>query len=254
MSNEANNKKAPKLQKFAGAKSKIKISSWLSLFEVVASKMASTTDSDKSTLLMEYLEEDALQWFADDVAPTLATIKWSDVTEAIKNRFGDRTVDPVLAAQRRRLLKTENVQSYFDEKMYHLRKTGLRDPSMAEMLTDGMPGIYRTPLISASIKTTAEWLTIAVRLESSFSTYKPFNADNRTPHPISVNMADDSKRPFKKKSNKPSQPCRFCQKNGKTEYHWHADCPIRPPKKDSQQSESGPLAGVHEVVNTISKN
>lgn len=252
MTNDNPATKAPKLQRFSGAKSKIKISSWIALFEVICNKMKVTTDSDKVILLMEYLEEEALQWFADEIATNLDTIKWDETVEAIKKRFGDRTIDPVLAAQRRRLQKTETVQAYFEDKMYHLRKTGLQESSMAEMLTDGMPPHYRIPLIAATIFNTSDWLSKAVRLESSFGTYKPMNQDTNQQRPITVNMVEDKKG--KKSKKQPSEPCRYCKKQNKTEYHWHADCPIWPPRQTPTQNENGPLAGNHEVIATVQKN
>lgn len=241
--------KLPKLEKFAGAKTKIKVSSWLSLFEVVARTMKATTNQEKLTLLMEYVEGEALQWYADDIAAVIETADWTASTILMKNRFGDRTIDPVLAAQRRKFnAKTDTIQSYYDDKMYHLRKTRLEESSMAELLTDGMPHYYRTPLIASNVTNTADWLNRAVRLESSFSTRPQFNEQPIGSRPISVHMAD--RRP-KKTPKTPPGPCQICTKLGKAnEMHWHSDCPNKKNKSTHTETPRDTI----EACSIVSKN
>lgn len=243
--------KKPQLQRFSGMKSQIKVSSWLSLFEVAAKTLKITDDPGKIGLLMEYLEGEALQWYADELAPNMETLTWTTANDRMKNRFGERTIDPVLAAQRRRFTpKVDSVQSYFEDKMFHLRKTKLEEPSMAELLTDGMPHYFRTPLIAANVSNTSDWLNRAVRLESSFSTRTPFQESIQGPRQVSVNMVD--KRP--NKPNKPPPgPCKICSKLGKTnELHWHSDCPNKKPKQQQSHSD-GPTATM-EALTAFSKN
>lgn len=255
----ASNKSKPKLQKFNGATSKIKIDSWLNLFNVLATGLEVTADTPKVTLLMEYVEDEALQYYADEIAADIATITWTQVTDKMKKRFGERTIDPVLAASRRKWQRgTETVQQYYEEKMHLLRKTGLREASMAEVLTDGMPFGFRNPLIAAGVTTTSDWLNMAVRLESSFDS-GPFRGDRPPPKAVAA-MADGhprQKKPFTKRQ--PPAACKICQSMGKTEMHWHSDCPNRKPRP--QQNNNSVAAATNqdslsgfESVNAVSLN
>lgn len=241
--------KLPKLEKFAGIKSHIKVASWITLFEVVARTANKTTDADKTGLLIEYLEGEALQWYADEVAANIDTAAWVDSMAKMKTRFGERTIDPVLAAHRRKFNnKTDTVQSYFEDKMYHLRKTKLEESSMAELLTDGMPHYYRTPLIASNVTSSSDWLNKAVRLESSFSSRPALN-EQPGHKAISVNMAD--RKP--KKTNKPPPgPCKICSKIGKeNEMHWHSDCPNRKPKTPNGESSNHSSGTSYESINMV---
>lgn len=243
MTNETAKSK-PKFQRFAGAKTKIKISSWISLFEVLASGQTTLdTDKKKVAFLMEYLEDEALQFFADEIAPKLDDITWDRVKVALTARFGERTIDPVLAASRRRWNKGhETVQEYYEEKMYLLRKTGLSEASMAEVLTDGMPFGFRNNLIAATIVNTSEWLNKAVRLESSFST----NPRPDHPRAIAANVTGPNKPHFnngKKQKRPPPGPCKFCKALGKSDQdanHWQSDCRNKPqgPRHDAHNIEN----------------
>lgn len=252
----ATNNSKPKLQKFNGTKSKIKITSWISLFEVVAVGQSITEHSKKAALLMEYLEDEALQFFADEVAADILTIEWSAIKTKLTKRFGEQTIDPVLAASRRRWNRgQESVQDYFEDKMFHLRRTGLSDASMAEVLTDGMPFGFRNNLISATIATPSEWLSKAVRLESSFSSAP------KSDHPKAIaavaNMT--SRKDSSKKSKRPPPgPCKFCTnlgKSGNEANHWHSDCRNKPqssnqsPNHSSQQSSQRNHQAIEALIN-----
>lgn len=246
----------PKLQKFSGVKSKIKIASWISLFEVLATGLGLDTDTKKITSLMEYLEDEALQFFADDVAADIATITWTVVKSKLNKRFGEHTIDPVLAASRRRWNRGhETVQEYYEDKMFHLRRTGLSDPSMAEVLTDGMPFGFRNNLISATIVSPSEWLSKAVRLESSFSSAP------KSDHPRAIAaIAHGSTRADKKPKRPPPGPCRYCKNLGKTlqeSMHWQSDCKNKPqtpsqtPNHHQQRNIQAVEALNNEEVNTL---
>lgn len=256
MAPEASTTSKPKFQRFAGAKSKIKISSWLSLFEVLATRQEITDDKKKICFLMEYLEDEALQFYADEVAPKLDTITWVQTKTAITTRFGERTIDPVLAASRRRWNRGhENVQEYYEEKMFLLRKTGLSEASMAEVLTDGMPFGFRNNLISATITDTSEWLNKAVRLESSFGTQP-----KSEPRAIAAMAAMGSNfkpqaQRFKSKRPPPG-PCKFCKSLGKSDpesNHWQSDCKNKPAgtRPQANHMES---SGDHEAHSAVSLN
>lgn len=244
----------PKLQKFAGVKSKIKISSWLSLFDVLATGLEVTDDPKKIALLMEYLEDEALQFFADDIADHLNTLTWLVVKERMNKRFGERTIDPVLAASRRRWNKGhETVQEYYEDKMYLLRKTGLAEASMAEVLTDGMPFGFRNNLIAATIINTSDWLSKAVRLESSF------NSNPKVDHqrPIAAVAASQPSFKSKPKSKRPPPgPCKYCKSLGKSNEqanHWQSDCRNKPQGTQTNAVESHDVDH-HEANSMVSLN
>lgn len=256
MVNGATSKSKPKLQKFSGVKSKIKITSWLSLFEVVAVGQEITEDKGKAVLLMEYLEDEALQFFADEIAANIATITWVSVSDKLTKRFGEHTIDPVLAASRRHWKRgQETVQEYYEDKMYLLRKTGLSDASMAEVLTDGMPFAFRNNLISATITTPSEWLSKAVRLESSFST----NPRSDHTKPVAAMASDGHRRDKPKSKRQPPGPCKYCKAIGRTDQqanHWQSDCKNKPQQKESTngQTNKDGLTGDHEALSGVSLN
>ena len=225
----------PSFQRFAGAKTKIKITSWLSLLEVLTVGQEITDDKKKICFLMQYLEDEALQFFADDIAPQMATITWDEVTNLLTTRFGERTIDPVLAASRRHWNRgNESVQEYYEDKMYLLRRTGLSEASMAEVLTDGMPFQFRNNLISATIPTTSDWLNKAVRLEASF------NTKSKVDHPRAIAaMVQGSQKPKSRSKRPPPGPCKFCKALNKTDEqanHWQSDCQNKPSGSKNQKN------------------
>lgn len=243
-----------RLQRFSGAKSKIKVASWIALFEVTAEKL--DTDKEKITFLMHYLDDEALQWYADEICESIDEMTFDEVKQAMKQRFGERTIEPVLAAQRRRLQKGETVQQYYEDKMYLLRKTGLSEMSMAEILTDGMPHYYRTPLIASSISSVSDWLNKAVRLESSFASRPERESQPFRPQAVAATAEHSyqpkgKQRPQQKK--KPPNPCKFCKALDKTEYHWHNECPNRQ-NHGNKGAAAAAVDDEREVINVISKN
>lgn len=253
---ETNKGSRPQFQRFAGAKTKVKISSWLSLFEVLAVGQDLADDKKKIAFLMAYLEDEALQFFADDIATKLDTITWTQVKEALTNRFGERTIDPVLAASRRHWKKgQESVQEYYEEKMFLLRKTGLAEASMAEVLTDGMPFGFRNNLIASTVTTTSDWLSKAVRLESSFNT----NPRSDHPRPIAalVNSGTQKAKDQRKQKRPPPGPCRFCKALGKSDpdsNHWQSDCRNKPQRSGTYSNHVESSNGEQDANSGASLN
>lgn len=212
-----------KLDKYTGSDTSITADRWISLFDVVVSSI--TSDYQRVQLLMEYLRGEALHWYADEIAPFITTISYKETKNKFIERFGFVVVDPVIAAQKRRLQKGESIQDYFNSKMQFLRRSTLTQQSIAAQLTDGTPHFYRTPLISADIKDANHWLRKALELEESFRPYstkrKPdYKHQN---HFTKTNQATSTS----KTEAKPPSPCKLCQSLGKLEWHWHRDCPRR---------------------------
>lgn len=221
--------------RYTGECTKIKVGAWLQLFEVVIKSKKLDTDEAKVTLLMSYLDKEALQWFAEDIVSKLDDITWEACKLAMIQRFDQQIVEPVLAAQRRRLQRGETVKDYHEAKMVFLRASGLNQHSMCDLLTDGMPFSFRTPLIAAKVLETKDWLSIAVQLESSFGSR--FNSGSTSQGlggqqlvAVNANFTDEpaSRNKQFKSKKKPPSPCMHCKTKGKVEWHWNSDCPDKP--------------------------
>ena len=79
------------IAKFAGQKTVIRADLWINLFEVVT---RSKPDSERIFTMMAYLTDDALNWFASDIAPYLDQIDWPTVREHFIARFGPAIAKP----------------------------------------------------------------------------------------------------------------------------------------------------------------
>jgi hypothetical protein len=123
-------------------KNKILVSNWLNLFEVVVSKV--TDDKDKIVKLMSYMDDDALEFYANKVAPYLSSLTWAQTRGLFEKHFGTSTITPIVAVTRRRLTKSDTIKSYYDDKMAYLEKTGLSEEHMADHLTEGLPENYKS--------------------------------------------------------------------------------------------------------------
>ena len=238
----------PKIAKYSGKDSAVRIEAWLNIFEVASHDR---TGIERCYLLTEYLEGAAITWFAEEISPRLAardpTLDWSCVKLLMENRFNEKKIRPILAARSRFLGHNENIQTYYDEKMRDLRQTRLEDIDIAAMLTDGMPGAYKSGLISAQIATPQTWLKVALELECHLKNRKPSGQfqgphqrnNQQIPHyreathgseftARSFTARSDSKKMQKKRPEKPPRPCDFCSKRGDTQWHWHSECPSKP--------------------------
>lgn len=224
----------PLIARFSGSDQGVRIEAWISLYEVV---MSGKTDAEKVKLLLYYLDSDAITWFSEDIAPRLDSHPWNDVKSAMIARFGQKVVRPIIAAQSRYLQRTETIKQYYDEKMRLLRQTGLEEIDMAAMLTSGMPGFFKSSLVSAQIRAPQQWLAVALELESAFKVRKPmttgFGARPEGPYPGSQTQGQrppmqatylSSAEQKSKEKKKPTKPCKYCKNLGKTLFHWHAEC------------------------------
>jgi hypothetical protein len=93
-------------------------------------------------------------------------------------RYRNNLICQNISAQNRRLLRTENVKKYFDDKMALLRQTGMNERFMKAELTNGMPYHFESTLFAVQVKTTSEWLSIASQIEADFQQIRCTN----TPH------------------------------------------------------------------------
>ena len=124
---------------------------------------------------MASLNDDALNWFASDIAPKLNDIKWPNVREQFIARFGPAIANPLVESQHRRLKATETVQQYYDDKLRVLRRVTLTEPDVVAQLTEGMPPQYRGYLLCANPQTAVSWLAVTLQLESTIRRSQPFN-------------------------------------------------------------------------------
>lgn len=250
----------PSLARFTGDDilNGIKVSSWLNLFEVVAVNRGSSTDQQKIALLMNYLDKDALQWYADEVAPELTTLEWLTVKQKMVQRFGESQISPIIAASRKTLdSRKESVLSYYTEKMRLMRKTGITESEMVDLLTDGSPKFWQPALIASQPANPSAWLSVATKMETSFKRTTVHGSGFTNPIPtaqtaqVFVSNSGNSKTGTKKGPKRPHKPCQFCLKEGRQEFHWHSECALRlanhtAPKASGTTSGSVPTG--HEAL------
>jgi hypothetical protein len=231
-----------KLELYTG-KNKIPINNWLNLFEVVIDGL--TNDKDKNKRLISYLADDAFEFYATDIASKISRNSWDETRALMESRFGICTIPPILAATRRRLLKVDTIQTYYEDKMVHLKRTGLNDKQMSDLLTEGLPDHYRHFFFGNRVKIPLEWLALATEVEADKTLHqrldhKPHKSshsnhctihhcdgatppDGESPKPNGFTPRPKSKS-FKK-GDKSKSPCHYCKLLGQTEWHWHKDCP-----------------------------
>ena len=123
--------------------------------------------------------------------------------------------------------------------MRHLDKTSNTVQEKCDMLTDGVSTNeqLQTNLLMATITTTEDWLQKALKMEMALNRRshhsKPFNRDFK-PHNQSLSNhkafqldSNSDTECFLSDANHAPYPCRYCQYQGREEYHWHSECPIK---------------------------
>ena len=221
-----------KLERFDGTDDTVRVQTWLTLFEVHTSPL---NDSQRIRTLIYSLKGPALEWFGDEIALHATTITWSETKDKFIRRFGVATSTPLIDAQRRRLKREETVEQYFKAKMRLLRRTHLIEQEVVQQLTDGLPFSWKLSMTAAKPSDSNTWVELAQQIETHFASANNNNRPNQFRKPF------QPKRNFTPRSlnvtqtqRKPPQ-CRFCQKRGLTEYHWHRECP-----NNTQQNQRTP--------------
>lgn len=241
---------------FTGENTSVHVDAWLNIFEVV---MHGKSEDDKKFLLVQYIDGTALSWFSRHVIPSLQALSWTQIKELMNKRFQRMEVRPIIAAQERYLRRTDTIQEYFNDKMRLMQETNLTALDMVAMLNKGMPASYKPHLICAKPLSPSDWLMIALELESMFKPKKEWTPNRQlkgpTPHsdeprPLTAHASAYTKP--KTTEDKPKTPCKFCKDRGETQYHWHKECPHRPPRPshrmphaDSRQEPSAPAFVAH---------
>ena len=251
------------IAKFSGHKTVIRADLWINLFEVATKNQ---NDEQRIFNMMAYLIDDALNWFASDVAPNLDNIKWSQVRDLFIARFGPAIANPIIESQHRRLKPSETVHQYYEDKMRILRRATLNEADVVAQLTEGMPPSYRGYLLCANPANAVAWLAVALQLEATMARRtqifgpKPTGYADRSNGKFSLKgrqtqtafVSNSMKNSMKVSSNfhenqsnaqryskqrAPPTACRFCAEAGETHYHWHRDCPRRQAQLSNQQTD-----------------
>ena len=214
-----------KIPKFNGKSDGLEIDAFLIIFERLYSSL---TEDQKLTKIVSFLEGDAANAYALEVLSN-ANIDWAEAKDKLLNRYAHSKVPPMMAASRRRLQRNEDIKQYFDDKSKLLRRTTLCESDIADMLTEGLPEVFRQHFYGKRFHTTSEWLQTAQDIEADRN-----RGQSRSQ---TTNHFSQQRQRFKtqtnNKSNKrsnnrlPPFACKYCRDKGLTEYHWHRDCPQR---------------------------
>ena len=208
-----------KLEKYGGTKSDVRIQTWIKLFELHTMGL---NDMQRVQALVYSLKGLALEWFGDEIAGSVLP-SWQIVKDRIITRFGFSTASPLIEAQRRYLKREESVEIYYQEKIRLLRQTHLSEFEITQQLTEGLPLSWKLTMVSARPQDASAWINIARMCESHFR-----QAAQRNQKPVRGAAKTMVSSHDHKSSNKPSAPCRICERLGKkSEFHWHRDCPNR---------------------------
>ena len=107
------------LDKYNGHQNVVRAENWVALFECATYNVVD--EKSKIYQLMRHLSEDALNWFATDIAPKITHITWSETKSQFLARFGQPIVHPLVEAQKRILTRADTVQGYYNDKMRLIR-------------------------------------------------------------------------------------------------------------------------------------
>ena len=238
--------KEPKMPKFNGKEESLRIESFIIIFERL---FTSLSDDEKLLKVISFFEGEAADAYAEDVLSD-PNITWDEAKDKLSSRYGHTDISPIVAASRRRLQRQENVKKYFDDKSKLLRKAGISEPNMADLLTEGLPQSYRSHFYGRRFKTIHEWLLLAQDIEADVNNSNTFRPQNRKPNTGRTLTAsksetgnnygrNQSRQPNRsqQQTHKPPYNCRYCQELGRTEFHWHRECPNKRQVNDNAGAE-----------------
>jgi len=232
--------KTIKICSFAGDTDEIPVEKWFRLYDKLA-VAAHWTGNDKIEHLHEHLEGEAMKWYLQEVFEVLTS--WHDIEASFTQRFGVTVADPFRAFIHYRLQKNQSVKEYFDNKRKLGHQSKLACEHIISGLTDGLPTNMETNFVGLTINNTAEWLTIAQRVESCLKRSDRSKVSNIS-SPISPSTSRPPLAP-QKRTLQPTTPCRFCEARGKpNQLHWHSMCPnnsalVKTVTNTDEDSENG---------------
>ena len=209
-----------------------KIESWLKLHGIFVRKIES--EEDKVCYLATNLDGKAFQYFCDEIAEFTESITYDEAKNKLVEHFGLSILDPMTEALSRRLQRHEDVESYFKDKLFLLKKGKCPFVLIIPQLTNGVPRSCQTFLDMASINTPNEWLLKSKKLERRFQ-LENHSRGKPVVHAATIKdlgyPKESSKPNFNKGKGKLPKPCAFCKFLGETIYLWQSECP-NPPKKN----------------------
>uniref|UniRef100_A0A158P4S6 RNA-directed DNA polymerase n=1 Tax=Tetranychus urticae TaxID=32264 RepID=A0A158P4S6_TETUR len=222
------------LKCYTGEPSGIRIQAWLVLYE------RHINTNDPYTLIRDLvysLDKEALSWYAEEIASE-EHVDWNAVKSLMITRFGSEFKDPLLEAQRIRLERTETVTEYYRRKIKLLREAKLAEHQVISQLTSGLPFAWTLHMSSGRPRTLSDWLEIATETEMRYKQKEKFLTKQQPKKPAAKTLVaappHNNSRPRQSAERRPPV-CRYCERLGKKENHWHRECPNR-----SQTSQPRP--------------
>ena len=228
-------KKDPKIPKFDGKT--IQVEDFIKVFERFFSTLS---EDDRINKLVEYIDGDVFEFYSRDICG-IQGITWDQTKEKLIQRFAHSEIDPVTAAIRRRLTRSDTIRQYYDDKMKLLRRSSVPESEMSSILTVGLPDSYKSHFYGKRFKTVGEWLQLAQDIEADMNTK---TSSHRTAGSSHFTQSEDKKTNRFSKSNKTfnknrSPPdCQICKQIGIAAKHWHRDCPNQHKKSEQQSSRN----------------
>ena len=207
----------PRLQPFKGNNDKVTIENFIKLFEQI-SYFYQWNDSMKILMLGNYLEDSALNWYAEASATD-----WNILKEQLIERFGFALVEPIIQISKLKYDQNQGMKEYFEEKRRLGTLSRLPEDQIISLMIEGLPAKLRVHFITQKPKSYSEFYRIAKLAEEAMleseSIHRPrFLKTESVKHHSNVKLSHMPKR-------KPPSPCRICENLGfKNRYHWASDC------------------------------
>ena len=213
--------------KFSGSQSKVSVTQWLTIFEIVTFEYS---NREKLLALTRHLSDEAFSWFAMEISPRMATITWSECRLLMLKRFDQFVTNRIIEASERRSHSKETVLSYYNDTRRLMAETGASPAIQVEMLTKGISESYRPLIASHKPKTPEDWIEMALVIEVTKckflnrpQDYVHCMRDDDTESEsgrVSVPKPDSKWIDF---SKPPKTPCPRCLPS--KQMHWKRFCP-----------------------------
>ena len=228
-------KSKPKLQIFKGNGDKVSIENWLKRFEMLA-KFYEWTESDQVVMLGNYLEDDAMNWYIENVND----YNYKPIKIKLMTRFGLETVEPIVDFVNTKYDTKQGIKEYFETKRRLGAAASLTEEQMIPLLIQGLHSKMIEYFTAVKPKTFAEFYSIAKTAENNFKRITFKTNDSFKPKPKTTEPNNG------KQKRKPPNPCIICDKLGfKNRFHWGNECRNRGKTQTQNQTNV-------KTINTVS--